>query len=342
VRPARLEEDLKRRDFTINTLLMDFDGHIDDRLGVGRTDLAARIIRTPAPPEQTFNDDPLRMLRAIRFAAALGFELAPDLPPAMRAMSGRLVQPVISVERITDELRKMLLSPRPARALTLMDEGGILDAVLPELTACKGVQQGGYHTHDVFGHTLLVVDGVPTDLITRLAAAFHDVGKPVTATPDGAFTGHEEVGAQMALEAMSRLRFPLRDAETVARLVQLHLRPVYYRSEWSDGAIRRLARDAGPHLDRLMALARADLKASAYPEQDKLDELQQRLRQALDERPSRLASPVDGEDIMRVRGIAAGRDVGRIKTRLTELVLEGEIPADREAVLEYLAAHPEL
>jgi poly(A) polymerase len=342
VRPATLEEDLRRRDFTINTLLMDFDGQIEDRLGVGRKDLDSRIIRTPAPPEQTFNDDPLRMLRAIRFAATLGFDLAPDIPPAMRSMSGRMVQPVISVERITDELRKMLVSPRPARALTLMDEGGILEAVLPELSACKGVEQGGYHTHDVFGHTLLVVEGVPADLITRLAAVFHDVGKPVTATPDGAFTGHEEVGAQMAAEAMGRLRFPLRDTEIVARLVQLHLRPVYYRSEWSDGAVRRLARDAGSELDRLMALARADLKASAYPEPDKLDELQQRLRQVLDERPSRMESPVDGEDIMRVRGIAAGPDVGRIKARLTELVIEGEIPADREAVLDYLATHPEL
>ena len=321
---------------------MDFDGNVEDRLGMGMADLKARIIRTPAPPEQTFNDDPLRMLRAVRFASELGFELSPEIAPAMRAMQGRLVQPVISVERIADELRKMLVSPRPRRAMELLDEGGLLGVVLPELAACKGVEQGGYHTHDVFGHTLLALDATPDDLLTRLAALFHDVGKPATATPDGAFTGHEAVGAKLATDALSRLRFPIREIEVVARLVQLHLRPVYYRSDWSDGAVRRLARDAGPHLQRLMWLARADLAASAYPEPGKLDELDRRLRGVLSERPSRLASPVDGQDIMRVRGIDAGPEVGRIKARLTELVMEGEIPADRDAVLEYLAGHPDL
>ena len=342
VRPASLEEDLKRRDFTINTLLMDFDGHVEDRLGVGMADLTARIIRTPAPPEQTFNDDPLRMLRAVRFASELGFELSPEIAPAMRAMQGRLVPPVVSVERIADELRKMLVSPRPRRAVELLDEGGLLGVAIPELAACKGVEQGGYHTHDVFGHTLLALDATPDDLLTRLAALFHDVGKPATATPDGAFTGHEAVGAELATGALSRLRFPIKEIEVVARLVQLHLRPVYYRSDWSDGAVRRLAREAGPQLQRLMRLARADLAASAYPEPGKLDELDRRLRGVLSEKPSRLASPVDGQDIMRVRGIDAGPEVGRIKARLTELVMEGEIPADRDAVLEYLAGHPDL
>jgi poly(A) polymerase len=342
VRPASLEDDLRRRDFTVNTLLMDFEGNVHDRLGQGRADLEARLLRTPAPPEQTFNDDPLRMLRAIRFAAELGFSLAPDVPPAMRRLKDRLAPPVISAERIADELRKMLLSERPGLAIELLDLGGLLEVVLPEVAACKGVAQGGYHTHDVFGHTVLALDATAPDLVLRLAALFHDVGKPVTATPDGAFTGHEEVGATLAAAALARLRFAQREIETVAHLVRLHLRPVYYRSEWSDGAVRRLARDAGPQLGRLMALARADLAASAYPEPGKLDELQRRLDDVLKEKPSRMSSPVDGEDIMRVRGISAGPDVGRIKARLTELVMEGEIAPDRESVLSYLSSHPDL
>ena len=342
VRPATLDEDLRRRDFTINTLLMDFDGNVHDRLGTGRADLDARVIRTPAAPEVTFQDDPLRMLRAVRFAATLDFEIVPELMEAMRSMRGRLVAPVISAERIADELRKMLVSPRPRRAIELLDEGGLLEVILPEVAACKGVQQGGYHTHDVYGHTLLAVQDTPPDLLLRLAALFHDAGKPITATPDGAFTGHEVVGAELAEGALGRLRFSARDIEVVATLVRLHLRPVYYGSEWTDGAVRRLARDAGDQLDRLMGLARADLRASAYPDQAKLDELWRRLEAVQHESPSRMSSPVDGQDIMRVRQIEAGPEVGRLKARLTELVLDGEIAPERDAVLEYLRNHPDL
>jgi poly(A) polymerase len=236
----------------------------------------------------------------------------------------------------------MLTSPRPRLALELLDAGNLLEAVLPEVAACKGVQQSGYHTHDVFGHTLLTVEGVPPDLALRIAALFHDVGKPSTATPDGAFTGHEIVGAELARSALERLRFSQKDIETVGKLVRLHLRPVYYSSEWSDGAVRRLARDAGPLLDRLMALARADIAASAYPEPEKLDQLQARIEAVLSERPSRLEPVVTGEDVMRVRGIAPGPEVGRIKKRIEELVIDGEVAPAREAVLDYLAAHPDL
>ena len=341
VRPATLEEDLRRRDFTINTLLMDLDGRIHDPLG-GQKDLDARILRTPNHPMRTFADDPLRMLRAVRFASQLGFELAPDLLPAMRQMKSRLAPPVISVERTADELRQMLTSERPRLAIELLDAGGLLEVILPEVAACKGVAQSGYHTHDVYGHTLLTVEKVPPDFIVRLAALFHDVGKPSTATPDGAFTGHEMVGALVAKSALERLRFSQKEVEAVVLLVRLHLRPVYYRAEWSDGAVRRLARDAGDQLDRLMALARGDVAASAYPEPEKLDELQARIEAVLHERPSRLAPVVTGEDLMRARGIGPGPDVGRIKQRLQELVIDGEIAPTREAVLDYLASHPDL
>ncbi len=340
VRPATLVEDLRRRDFTANTLLMDFDGKVHDPLG-GRRDLEARILRTPTDPLRTFADDPLRMLRAVRFASELGFELAPDLLPAMRQMKSRLAPPVISVERMAEELRRMLGSERPRLAIELLDAGELLEIVLPELAACKGVLQSGYHTHDVYGHTLLTVERVPSDLVLRLAALFHDVGKPPTATPDGAFTGHENVGAELARAALERLRFPQREIDTVVELVRLHLRPVYYRSEWSDGAVRRLARDAGAQLDRLIALARADVGASAYPESEKLDELQARIEAVRSEKPSRLTPLVTGEDVMRARRIGPGPEVGRVKQRLQELVIDGEITPTREAALEYLAAHPD-
>jgi len=338
VRRATLDEDLRRRDFTVNTLLMDVDGKIHDRLGA-REDLEAKLLRTPSDPVRTFTDDPLRMLRGVRFAAELGFELAPDLMPALRQLRSRLAPPVISAERIAEELRKMLESPRPKLALELLDEAGLLEVVLPELAACKGVAQTGYHTHDVFGHTLLAVEGTPPDLLTRLAALFHDVGKPRTAKGDGTFIGHEEVGAEMARGALERLRFSQREIEVVTRLVRLHLRPVFYRSEWTDGAVRRLARDAGPHLDRLMALAKADIAASAYPEPEKLDELQSRLDAVRSERPSRLQPLITGEEIMRARGIGPGPEVGRIKQKLEELVIEGEIQPEKQAVINYLSEH---
>jgi poly(A) polymerase len=260
----------------------------------------------------------------------------------MQQMKSRLAPPVISVERTAEELRRMLTSERPRLALELLDAGGLLDVILPEVAACKGVPQTGYHTHDVYGHTLLAVEGVPRDLVTRLAALFHDVGKPSTATADGAFPGHDLVGADMARSALERLRFSQREVDAVVKLVRLHLRPVYYSSEWTDGAVRRLARDAGDLIEPLMALARADIGASAYPEPEKLDELQARIDAVLHERPSRLAPLVTGGDIMRVRGIGPGQEVGRIKQRLQELVIDGEIPPLGEAVLEYLAAHPDL
>jgi poly(A) polymerase len=236
----------------------------------------------------------------------------------------------------------MLASERPKRALELLDEAELLEVILPEIAACKGVAQSGFHTHDVFGHTLLTVGATPPDLLLRLAALFHDVGKPRTAKGDGTFVGHEEVGAEIAKTALERLRFAQKEIEVVTTLVRLHLRPVFYSSEWTDGAVRRLARDAGRLLDRLMLLARADIAASAYPHPEKLDELQARLETVMTERPSRLQPLVSGEDIMRIRGIPPGPEVGRIKQKLEELVIDGEIPPDHDALIDYLSSHGDL
>ena len=341
VRRATLEEDLRRRDFTVNTLLMDFDGNVRDLLGA-RQDLEAKVLRTPADPMLTFADDPLRMLRAVRFAAELGFEPAPDLVPAMRRLGSRLAPPVVSIERTAGELRRMLASERPKLALELLDEAGLLEMILPEIAACKGVLQTGYHTHDVFGHTLLTVAGTPPDLLLRVAALFHDAGKPETAKGDGTFIGHEEVGAEIARTALERLRFAQKEIDVVVTLVRLHLRPVFYSSEWTDGAVRRLARDAGRLLDRLMLLAKADIAASAYPHPEKLDELEARLDAVMAERPSRLEPLITGEDIMRIRSIPPGPEVGRIKQKLEELVIDGEIAPGTQALIDYLSAHPDL
>ncbi len=338
VRPATLDEDLRRRDFTVNTLLMDFHGNVVDRLGSGLPDLEARVLRTPRDPRQTFDDDPLRMLRAIRFAAQLGFELAPGLLPAMRELRDRARPPVLSPERVAEELRKMILSERPGLALDLMQRAGLLEVLLPEIEATRGVKQGGWHTHDVYGHTLQVVERTPPSLTERLSALFHDAGKPSTAAPDGSFVGHDAVGAEIAEEALRRLRFPHAEAGRVARVVRLHMRPVYYDSNWTESAVRRLARDAGDLLWPLVEVARADVAASAYPHPEKIDELAGRLRRALSEEPLRIRPQVSGEDIMRVLGIPAGPRVGEIKAVLEELVLDGRLAPDRESILGWLAA----
>jgi poly(A) polymerase len=338
VRAATLDEDLRRRDFTVNALLMDFDGGIHDRLGTGLRDLESRVLRTPIEPAQTFADDPLRMLRAVRFAAQLGFALDATLPGAMRGLRERLRPPVISVERIADELRLMLVSDRPGLAMRLLNECGLLEVVLPEVAAGRGVEQGGWHIADVLGHTMLALDASERELLVRLAVLFHDVGKPVTATPDGAFVGHERVGAEMARDALRRLRFSNSEVERVAALVRLHLRPVFYDSGWTDGAVRRLAAAAGPDLPLLMAVARADIAASAYPEPEKLDELGRRL-DAVSREPERVRPVIRGEDVMAELGLPPGPEVGRVKRHLEGLVLDGDLDAAAEAVRGYLREH---
>jgi poly(A) polymerase len=301
----------------------------------GLADLQARVLRTPLDPEITFRDDPLRMLRGVRFAAVLGFDLAPAAARAMESSNSRLGPPVVSMERIADELWKMLLSTRPRLALELLDRHRLLPRVLPELSAAHGVVQGGYHDDDVFQHTLRTVELTRADLTLRLAAVFHDLGKPATAR-EGAFPGHEEVGGNLAAEALTRLRLSAARIQAVERLVRLHLRPVYYQPEWTDGAVRRLARAAGEDLWLLLELARADIGASLYPNPEKIDALRQRLEVLLAERPDRFTLPISGEDIMAVLRLAPGPEVGRVKAELEELVLDGVLPPDRDVLLQHL------
>jgi len=346
VRPASLEEDVLRRDFTVNTLLMDWDGTVLDLTGRGLDDLRARRIVTPLDPRATFDEDPLRMLRAVRFATVLGFELDPQVATAIIELAGRLGPPVVSMERIRDELRKVLLAEEIERGLKLLDETGLLVRILPQLEPGKGVEQGGWHSHDVFGHGLRAAQLAPADLVTRLAALLHDVGKPATRdVKDGkiTFIGHPEVGAAMATDALKRLRFSSDEIDAVAHLVRLHMRPIQYVPEgWEDKAVRRLVRDAGPQLQALLDLARADMRASRYPDVEKIDHLQERIRRLDAAQITAITSPLTGDELMARYRRPAGPWIKRVKTALEDAIVDGVLAADRDAAWRYLEEHPEL
>jgi len=360
VREATLDEDVRRRDFTCNTLLADADGDVTDLLGLGLADIDAKLLRTPLPASETFAEDPLRAVRAVRFAVTLGFRMDAEIMPAIRANLDRL-QDVVSVERVSVELRKMLLSDRPGDAFRLMRESGILARLMPEVEAMAGVEQSGFHSHDVLDHTLHALDACaargrgaspPEELVLRLAVLLHDVGKPATAARDGdriTFLGHPEEGVRLATAMLRRLRFSNAEIEAVARLVAMHMRPIQYDPEgWGDAAVRRLVRDAEEGLDALLDLADADMAASAYPPEDaarKVGDLRRRIG-ALDVDAVRaLRPPLDGDTLMQRFGRPAGPWVGRVQRALLEAVLDGDLPtgdAGVAAAWAWLEARPEL
>jgi poly(A) polymerase len=346
VRPGTLRDDVTRRDFTVNTLLMEWDGTVLDLTGRGLADLKERRIVTPLEPQRTFDEDPLRMLRAVRFATTLDFSLDPAIAAAIRDQSGRLQPPTVSMERIRDEFSKLLLADRVKSGLELLDTTELLPRILPQLEAGKGMQQGGWHSHDVFGHGLLAASLAPVELVTRLAALLHDVGKPaVHELRDGkpTFIGHQEVGATMAGPALRHLRYPGEVIDAVTSLIRLHMRPIQYDPQgWEDKAVRRLVRDAGDQLDRLLALARADMRASHYPDVKKIDDLEARI-QRLDARAiAAIRSPLSGEDLMARTGRPAGPWIKQVKSALEDAIVDGALQADPESAWGYLEAHPEL
>jgi putative nucleotidyltransferase with HDIG domain len=346
VSPGTLKDDVMRRDFTINTLLMDWDGTVLDLTGRGISDLNARRIVTPLAPKTTFDEDPLRMLRAVRFATILQFTLDPAVEVAIRDQSGRLQPPTVSMERIRDEFSKLLLADQVQEGLAMLDATRLLPRILPQLEAGKDMQQGGWHSHDVFGHALLAASLAPAELITRLAALLHDVGKPaVHELRDGkpTFIGHQEVGATMAGPALRQLRYPGEVVDAVTKLVRLHMRPIQYDPQgWEDKAVRRLVRDAGDQLDRLLALARADMRASHYPDVKKIDDLEARIRRLDATAIAAIRSPLSGEELMARTGRPAGPWIKRVKSALEDAIVDGALPADAQAAWRYLEAHPEL
>ncbi|MAG35419.1 MAG: RNA nucleotidyltransferase [Dehalococcoidia bacterium] len=332
-----LAEDLARRDFTINAMARDLrTGEIVDPFG-GRDDLHAGLIRAVGVPYERFVEDPLRLLRAARFAAQLGFGLHHETLPAIRAQA-RLLK-TISRERAADELNKILLSPRPAFGIRLAVTLGLMRYIIPEIITLSGVSQRPMHHKDVFEHTLGVLKNAPPDLLVRWASLLHDIAKPQTkSVHDGQvhFFGHEEVGARMSMRILSGLRYDQSFVRRVAKLIRMHLRVNSYSSEWTDGAIRRLVREAGDELAPLIALSRADV--TSYREERvraaamRADEFERRCEKLLAEEDiARMQSPLDGHDLMALFGQGPGRWIQEIKDYLLTLVLDGELAQeDRE------------
>jgi poly(A) polymerase len=342
-----LVADLGRRDFTINAMaarLPSFE--LVDPFG-GLAALADRAIRTPGRPEDSFSDDPLRILRAARFAARLGFTVAPEVQDAMRDQAARLS--IVSVERITDELTKLMLTVTPETGIDLLVATGVADQVLPEVPALR-MEVDEHHRHkDVYTHSLTVLRqaidlepryGLAPDLVLRLAAILHDVGKPRTRSllPGGkvAFHHHEVVGAKMARRRLTELRFPKDVIADVSRLVELHLRfHGYGDGEWTDSAVRRYVRDAGPLLTRLHALTRADCTTRNARKAARLaatyDALEARIEVLREEEElDKIRPELDGGEIMRILGLAPGPLVGAAWNYLLEVRLsEGVIGRER-------------
>ena len=333
-----VETDLARRDFTINAMAVRLpEGEfVDPHRGL--FDLAHKRLRTPLEPEVAFTDDPLRMLRAARFVSTLGMEPAPEVVEAMRALRDRLR--IVSAERIRDELSKLLQGEHVDRGLQLVVDTGLADEFLPELTALQ-LEQDPVHRHkDVLRHTLAVVKRCPPDDLTlRLAALLHDIGKPATReiTADGVqFHHHEVVGARIAEERLRALRYPEKVVQDVRKLVEMHLRFHTYRLGWTDGALRRYVRDAGPLLDRLNQVTRADC-TTQNPKKAKIlselqDDLEQRIaRLAEEENLAAIKPPLDGHQVMEHLDIPPGPLVGEALEYLLELRMDRGPISEEEA-----------
>jgi poly(A) polymerase len=346
-----LEEDLLRRDFTINALAASLNrarfGELLDPLE-GRRDLKRKLLRTPLDPLRTFDDDPLRMMRAIRFASQLDFSIDRKALDAIKEMEGRLA--IVSQERITDEFLKTLMTIKPSVGLNLMYETGIMHFVFPEVAQMAGVDQlRDYHHKDVFLHTCIVVDnisGTTDNVWLRFAALVHDIAKPRTkAFKEGTgwtFHGHEEVGARMIKGIFRRLKMPLEPLSYVEKLVRLHLRPMVLVDEVvTDSAVRRLVFEAGNDIDDLMKLCRADITSKNPSLVSKyLRNYDIVMRKIVEvEEKDRLRNwqpPVRGDEIMAVCGLEPGKMVGVLKKAIEEAVLDGIIPNEHDAALEYL------
>jgi poly(A) polymerase len=350
-----LAGDLGRRDFTVNAMAVRVPGReLEDPYG-GVVDLAHQVLRTPGRPEDSFSDDPLRMMRAARFAAQLGFSVDPSVVTAMTAMAGRIS--IISAERVRDELVKLITAPYPRLGLALLVDTGLAELVLPELPALK-LERDEHHRHkDVYEHTLTVLEqaidleprlpGGGPDFVVRFAALMHDVGKPRTRRflDDGTVTfhHHDVVGAKITRKRMKALRFSNDDVEAVGRLVELHLRfHGYGTGEWTDSAVRRYVRDAGDQLERLHVLTRADSTTRNRRKAERLqrtyDDLEERIaRLSEQEELDAIRPDLDGNQIMAILAIPPGREVGAAYNFLLELRMDRGPMSEEEAKSALLA-----
>lgn len=334
--------DLARRDFTINAMARRvIGGELSDPFG-GQSDLAARTVRAVGQPDERFTEDPLRLLRAVRFCAQLGFELEPETRRAARQNASSIRH--ISRERVFDELNQILITERPSRGLRLLADLGLADELLPDLVALRRIG-AGRRMKDVFAHTLAVVDRTPPDLVLRWSALLHDVGKAKTVSYQGDeihFPGHEIASEQMARQLLPRLRMDQHSTERVARLVGLHMRANQYEEDWTDGAVRRLIRHIGDDLDLLFQLSTADVTSYRAEKIEaataRVSRLRERCARIQEEEDAKaLKSPLDGTDLMEMFGRGPGPWIKQIKQYLLDLVIEGALSQEDRATASALA-----
>ena len=352
-----LEDDLIRRDFTVNAMALRLPSRVFVDPHQGLRDLLLETLKTPTDPEVSFSDDPLRMMRAARFTSQLGFVIEPETFEAMIRLKDRIE--IISQERIRDEFSKLLLSKNPRVGLEVLVETGIAELTMPELPALRLEVDEHHHHKDVYQHTLTVLEqaigyekeyNLENDLVLRLAALLHDIGKPPTKKlePGGgvSFYHHDVVGAKMAKKRLTALRFDNDTIKAVSRLIELHLRFFGYSDQqWSDSAVRRYVRDAGDQLDRLHALTRADVTTRNKRKADRLahayDDLEQRIAVLREQEELEAMRPdLDGEQIMEILGLKPSKEVGLAYNFLLEIRLdEGSIGYEeaKKRLLEWWA-----
>lgn len=351
VEDGTFEDDISRRDFTINTLALslnkdDFGKLID--IYDGLSDIEKKLVKTPLDPLKTFDDDPLRIMRAFRFASQLYFNVDENIMKAAFEMRNRLA--IVSQERITDEFLKILSSPKPSVGLKLLFDSGVLEIVFPEIYVMAGVdQRKDFHHKDVFLHTLQVVDNIceETDNVwLRFAALVHDIAKPPTKKfiedIGWTFHGHEELGARMMKKIFHRMKLPMHQLEYIQKLIRLHLRPIALaKEEVTDSAIRRLIVQADEDLEDLITLCRADITSKNPVKVEKYlgnyERVMQKVRDVKERDQLRaFQSPVRGEEIMQICDLKPSRKVGEIKTAIEEAILDGKIGNNYEEALNYL------